>query len=128
MPFDKDFANEDDFSAMSEWNLMSLVAFVSGEDVDLNVKLRRDIATLTPAKAGSIGALKIDVFQAVALMHVIYPVKFVIFIADKDPIKINISDPFTFSSYCTEEAATLVQPVILIVIIVSSNHVDKTVV
>ena len=107
---------------------MSLAAFISGEDVDLHDKLRHDITALTPAKAGSIGAVRIDMFQVVALTEVLYPVKSAIFLADKDRMEINISDPFTLSSCYADEAETLMKPVIFTVIIVSNNHVDKTIV
>ena len=128
MPFDKDFTNEGYLSAVSEWALMSLVALIAGEDVNLHDKLSLDIATLIPAKAGSISMVRIDVFQAVALMEVPCPVKFAIFLPDKDLMEINIRDSFTFSFCCTEEAATLVQPVIFTVIILSRNYVSDMVV
>ena len=79
MSSDKDFANENDISAVSEWDLMSLPAFFAGEDVDLHDKLRREITALTLAKAGSIGSVRIYTLQAVALKEVLYPVKFAIY-------------------------------------------------
>ena len=96
MLLEKCFANEDDLSAVSQWDLMSLVAFIAGEDFDLHAKFRCDIAALTLAKAGSIGVIRIDSFQAVALIEVLHPIKFAIFLADKDLIEINISDTFVF--------------------------------
>lgn len=113
---------------MCEFDLMPLVAFVASEDVDLHANLRSNIAALAPAKASSIGAVRMDMFQAVALMEVLHPVKFSIFASNKDLMEFNISDPFTFSSCDTNEVAILMQPVILTVIIASSNHVDRKVV
>ena len=55
------------------------MAFIADEDIDLHAKLIRDIDALTLAKAGSIGAVRIDTFQAAALMEVLCPVKFAIF-------------------------------------------------
>ena len=69
-----------------------------------------------------------DLFRAVALTEVLHPVKFAIFLADNALMEINISDPFTFSFCHTDDVATLVQYFILTVIIISINHVDKTVV
>ena len=62
------------------------------------------------------------------MIEVLYLVKFAIFVAEKDLMEFNTSDPFDFSSCCTDEAAMLTQLVILTVLIISSNHVDKTVV
>ena len=63
IPFDRVFANENDLSDVCERNLMSLVSFVGSEDVDLHAKLRHYIAVLTPAKAGSMGVVKIENFR-----------------------------------------------------------------
>ena len=71
---------------------------MAGEDVAMHAKFRRYIATLTPAKASSVGATRIDIFQVVALMEMIFPVKFVMLWTETDLMEISISDPFTFSS------------------------------
>ena len=76
VPFDKDFANEHDLSVVSECALTSSTEFVSSEDIELHAKLRYDIVTPTPAKDGSAGAARIDMFQEVALMEMLHPVKF----------------------------------------------------
>ena len=57
-PFDKDLANEHDLSNVREWALMPLVTFISGEDIYLHAKIRRDIAALTPEKTGSMGVVR----------------------------------------------------------------------
>ena len=61
-------------------------------------------------------------------MEVLCPVKFAIFLADNDLMETNISHNFAFYSCCTDEVAKPMQPVIFIVIIVLSKHVDKTIV
>ena len=63
MTFEKDFSDEDDVSAVKELVLMALTAHIPGENVDLHVKLRREISELTLAKASSIGAVRIDIFR-----------------------------------------------------------------
>ena len=121
-PFDKDFADEEDLFAVSEWFLMSLVACTAGDDVVLHSKLRHSIAAIIPSKAGSIGTVMTDVLQVVALMKVLFPVKFATFSTDKDLMEINISDNFTFATCYSDKVATIMQPVILTVTIVSMNH------
>ena len=95
-PFHKDFANEHELSAVCEWDLMLLAAFIAGEDVDLHANLRRDIAVLTPAKDGSTGEVMIDMFQAVPLMEVLHPIKFDMFVAEKYLMEFNVSGTFSF--------------------------------
>ena len=60
-------------------------------------------------------------------MEVLCQVKLSIFVADKDLMEFNTSDTFTFSSCYTDEVAALIHHIILIELIVSSNHVDKAV-
>ena len=49
--------------------LISIVSFIAHDDVDIHAKLRREIVDLTPAKVGSVGAIRLDVLQAAALME-----------------------------------------------------------
>ena len=83
---------------MNEWFLISLAVCIEGDDVALRAKLKRNIASLTPEKASSIGAFMKDVLQVVALMEVLFPVKFDTFSTDKDVMEINISDHFAFAT------------------------------
>ena len=107
---------------------MSLAAHIEGDGVALHAKLRRNIASLIPEKSGSIDAAMKDVLQAVALIEVLFTVKFATFSTDRDLMEINISDHFTFATCYSNKVATLMQQVILTVTIVSSNHVYNTVV
>ena len=72
--------------------------------------------------------IKIDIIQAISMMEALCQVKFVIFSTEKDRMEIKTSDPFKFSTYYSEKVATLVQPVIHKVLIVSSDHVCNNVV
>ena len=73
--FDGKFANLKDLSLANEWVSTSIAKYMSGEDEDLHAMLRRDFASLIPAKAGDIGAIRLDTFQVDALMEVRFPVK-----------------------------------------------------
>ena len=46
---------------MNESGFMSLAACIADDDVVLHAKIRRSIASLTPAKAGSIGAVRMNI-------------------------------------------------------------------
>ena len=65
--------------------------------------------------------------QAVALMEVLFPVKFAMFSTENNLMEMMGSDPFTFAT-CYSEVGSLMKPVILTVIIVSSTHIQKMVV
>ena len=84
-----------------------LVSHISHNDVDLHANLRNDIAALTPAKAGSIGAIRLDMLQAVALMEVLFPVKFATFSTENDLMEMMGSDPITFNSYYSDKIKLL---------------------
>ena len=55
--------------------IFSLEKHVACNDAKLHAKIRRDIAALAPAKAGSICTIRLDILQAVVLMKVLFPVK-----------------------------------------------------
>ena len=98
MAFDGQFANTKDLTAVNEWALTYVVRDVAHNDVDIHAKLRRDIAALTPVKAGSKGAISLDVLQAAALIEAILPVKFTMFSTENNLMEMMDSDPFTFNS------------------------------
>ena len=59
--FDDQFANIVDLTSGNKWILTSLARNIAHDDVYLHSKLRRDIASLALAKAGSIGAIRLDI-------------------------------------------------------------------
>ena len=101
---------------------------MSHDNVDLYAMFRRDITSLTPEIAGSLGAIRLDILQATALMEVLCPVKHVIFSAENGAMEMIGSDHATFASCYSPEIKSLMQLVTLLIITVSSMHVHKTVV
>lgn len=95
--FDGKFANLKDLSLANEWVSTSIAKYMSGEDEDLHAMLRRDFASLIPAKTGDIGAIRLDTFQVDALMEVRFPVKYAMFSSESDLIGMWGSDPFNFN-------------------------------
>ena len=108
--------------------LISLERRIANDDAELHVKLRRDIDALTLAKACSIGTIRLDILQVVALMELLFPVKFAIFSIENNLMEMIGSNPFTFATCYTDEVGSLMQPVIFAVTIVSIIHVHKKVV
>ena len=88
---------------------------------------QRDTTSLVPAKAGSIGATRLDVFQAAALMEVFFQWSSLCFQLKKI-MEIMGSDLFAFNSCYSDEIKSPMQPVMLTIIIMSSTHVHKTIV
>ena len=108
--FDEQFADIEELFAVNEWVLMSLTRHIEIDDVELHVKLR------------------LDILQAVALMELLFPVKFAIFSLENNLMEMMGSYPFAFATCYSDKVGSLMQPVILTVIIVSITHVHKTVV
>ena len=108
--------------------MTSIISYIAHHDVDLHDKLRRDITAFTSAKAGSIGAIRLYVMQMAALMEVLFPVKYITFSTEHNLMEINVSDPFTFNSWYSDEIKPLTQIVVLKILILSGTHVHKIVV
>ena len=123
--FDDQFSNLEDLTAKNEWVLNSLARKISCDDACLYSNVRREIDSLTPAKYGSIWAIRLDILQVIALMEVLFPVKFATFSTKSDLMKTMGSDRFAFTSYFSDKIKLLMQPVTLTVTIVPSTHVHK---
>ena len=79
---ENELADPEVLMQVNEWVLTSIASLIAHDNVDLHATLRRDITSLTPVIAGSLGTVRLDILQATALMEVIYPVKYAIFSAD----------------------------------------------
>ena len=113
---------------VNEWVLTSIASLIAHDDVDLHATLRHDITSLTSVIARSLGAVRLDISQAIALMEVLYPMKHAIFFAEHGAMEMIGSDLATFASCYSPEIKPIMQPVVLVIIIVSGIHVHKTVV
>ena len=118
----------EELCAVNEWFLISLARLVVNDHAEHHTKLRQDIATLTLAKTGSIGTIRLDILQAVALMEVLFLVKYAMFSIENNLMEIMGSDPFTFATCYSNKVGSLIQPVILTTMMVPRTHVHKTVV
>ena len=93
-----EIANVEDLTAVNEWALTSIVSCIAHDDADLHAKLIRDIMSLTLANAGSIGAIRLDILQAAALMEVLFQVKHTMFSTERDALQTSGSDTFNFNA------------------------------
>lgn len=125
--YNEELANLEDLTATNERVLTSMTKHVAGEDEDLHATLRRDFTSLTPVKAGDIGAIRLDMFQAADSLEVLFPMKYAMFSSGTDLIERWGSEPFTFNSCYTDEIKILIQLVMLVMMIVSGAHLQKTV-
>ena len=87
---------------------------------------RRDFTSLTPSKTGDIGAIRLDMLQAVDLLEVLFPVKYTMFSSETNLTEMWGSDPFAFNSCYMDEIKTLMQQVTLATTIASATHLLKT--
>ena len=62
-----------------------------------------------------------------AFIELMYSVKYAIFSANEGLQDLGLSDFMLFEDYFEEPDGLVIQPVILIVLIVSTDHIDKTV-
>ena len=129
--FEKGGLNEktvahEDLIQLTEWVHVALSSCVAQCDDDFHAIIKRDLTSLTPARAGAAGAIRTDILQTAALFELLYPVKFAFFHVDYEISQIISSDDVCFRKCYTSESS-LMQPVVLFVLIVSGTHLHKTV-
>ena len=126
MTFDSRIIDENEFSPLVEWMLIAIAKHVAGDDVALLAKMRRDIQCITPKFAGLHGNPRVDMLGAAAFVEILYPVKFAIFTVNFGLQLLYSSDSTLFEKHNEEEGSGM-NPVILNVLVLSANHLDKTV-
>ena len=65
--------------------------------------------------------------MATAFLELLYPIKYAIFSTNEGLQELESSDLILFEEYLKETDSLVMQPVILIVIVVTSGHFDKIV-
>ena len=126
--FDKKLADAEELSAVNEWILTPLEKGVACDDTELHSTLLRYIDTLIRAQVGEIGTIKLEILQVVALVEVLFLVKHTMFSNENGIMEMWGSDPFTFTTCYSDKVGSLMKPVIHTITIVSTNHVQNTVV
>ena len=118
----------DETSEFVEWTLVAMAHYLAGEDEVLLRKIRRDLQSLTPEDARRLGSASLDALAAAALLEALLPVKFAIFQVNLGPHALSGSN---FESAChathADPESMIVQPVVLVVIVVSACHFHETV-
>ena len=122
--FGNQFADSEVLVQVNKWVLNSLARHVACDDIDLHDVLGRDLTSLSPKITGALGAIRLDVLQAAALMEVLYSVKHVLFSTESYLMEMMHSGPFTFDSCYSNTIRPRVQPTMLAISIVSGMHVQ----
>ena len=95
---DNEFSDPEVLVQVNEWVSTSVILHVVHDNLELHAVLRRDLTSLTPEISGALGAIRLAVLKAAALMELLYPVKYAMFSAETDLMKMMSSDPYAFSS------------------------------
>ena len=59
--YDEELADSEVLVLVNEWVLTSISRFIAHDNIDLLATLRRDVASLTPELAGSLGTVRLDI-------------------------------------------------------------------
>ena len=76
---------------------------------------------------GILGNSRVDMLAATAFLELMYSVKYAIFSTNIGLQELESSDLLLFEDYLKESDGSVMQPVILIVIVITSGHLDKMV-
>ena len=126
MKFDSGVIDESEFSPLVEWLLIAIAKHVAGNDAALLAKMRRDIQCITPKFGGKYGNPRVDMLGAAAFIELLHPVKFAIFSVNLGLQLLLSSDMMLFEKHNQQEGSDM-NPVVLNVLVMSTNHLDKTV-
>ena len=108
--YDRDLLTDDKLSSFSLLN-----------------RMRRDMQLLTPEETGALGNSRVDTQAAAALLEALLPIKFAIFQVNFGLHTLCESDCYAYQCVCSEPEAMIMQPVVLVVIVMSEAYFDKTV-
>ena len=81
--FDNQFADSEVLVQVNEWVLNSLARHLACHNVDFHAMLRHNLTSVTLKIDGDLGAIRLGVLHAAALMEVLYPVKHAIFLLNQ---------------------------------------------
>ena len=107
---------------------MLAAKYFAGDDVNLEAKLHRNIQALTPQTAGICGNSRVDTLAAATLIKQLYPVKCTIFAAHTGLQELGGSNILLFEEYHQQKESTVMQLIILTVLVITKDYIDKTVI
>ena len=126
--YDDAVLNEADFEPFVEWLLTETSKHVAGNNELTLAKLRRNVQSLTPKRVGGVGSAKVETLAATAFFEVILPIKYALCAVNKGLHALISSDVCLFHEFFGEPEGKAMKPVMLVALVISKDHLDKTVV
>lgn len=111
-----------------EWLLAGTSKHITGDDEPTLAKLRRNVQSLTPERVGCLGSPRIETLTTAAFFEIVFPVKYVICSANEGLHTLMLSDVRLFRECLGEPDGKAMKPVMLVILVISKDHLDKTVV
>ena len=127
MEHNRDLLTDDELSIFKEWTSIAMANYLAGEDKSLLNRMRRDTQSLTPEETGALGNLRVDTQAAAALLEASLPIKLAIFQINLGLCTVCGSDCHACQYVYSESEAMIMQLVVLVAIVMSEAHFDKTV-
>ena len=126
--FDSSGLTEDNFEPFMEWLFVGTAKYIAGDEEPLLAKLRRDVQSLTPKGAGGVGCVKVETLAAAGFFEIMFPIKYALYSEYEGLYTLMSSDQLLFNEFWEEPGSKAMTPVILVVLVFSIGHLDKTVV
>ena len=123
---DGDLLTDDDLSSFIEWTLIAMANYLARDDERLLNRMQRDMQSLTPEETGALGNLRVDTQAAAALLEASLPIKLAIFQINLGLCTVCGSDCHACQYVYSESEAMIMQLVVLVAIVMSEAHFDKT--
>ena len=83
--------------------------------------------TLTPKCARGLGSTRVQTLAAAALFEILSPIKFAMHCVSEGLHALIMSDARLFHEFFAEPTGKAMQPVMLCILVMSQDHLDKTV-
>ena len=119
---DEDMTNQSQLSRLIEWVQISTVNYAEDGYELLLARLPRDIATRSPLSHGKVGAARFDTCAFLALLEFIYPVRLLVFFTSTN-LLVPGCDTKTFASVMEKEGESTLNPIALVILVVTVDHV-----
>ena len=101
--------------------------YITDNNEELEAKLCRDIILIILIDRGDLRAIRVDTLTATIFIEFIYLVKFTIFALDSEFKDLHSSNSLLFSSLLEEEGTKVMQLVILTILVITENYINKIV-
>lgn len=92
----------------------------------LYAKLCKDVQSLTPKLAGIMRNPRVDILAATALIELLHPVKYAIFILNQG-LQTPCSGHMMLNEKYYQQESLVMNPVVLIILAISKDYIDKIV-